>query len=147
MVERNSRVSAAGNVGSFPSLTAYLAGRYLPQQFQKERGHCFDRRLASAVKEKVVIDMTHAALAPLIGSEFDEFLSASIGEDRNGTGLSVLSALARLDVRSQQRFREPLIGSLGGVFLSHVLPKTALLGASSKTATPCLRHWLARRSR
>jgi hypothetical protein len=34
----------------------------------------------------------------LIGSEFDEFLSASIGEDRNGTGLSVLSTLARLDV-------------------------------------------------
>jgi hypothetical protein len=41
--------------------------------------------------------MTHAALAPLIGPEFDEFLGALIGEDRNGTGLSVLSALARLD--------------------------------------------------
>jgi hypothetical protein len=42
--------------------------------------------------------MTHAALSPLIGPEFDEFLGASIGEDRNETGLSVLSALARLDV-------------------------------------------------
>jgi hypothetical protein len=42
--------------------------------------------------------MIHAALAPLIGPEFDEFLAASIGEDRNGTSLSVLSALARLDV-------------------------------------------------
>ena len=42
--------------------------------------------------------MTHAALSPLIGSEFDEFLCAPIGEDRNGTMLSVLSALARLDV-------------------------------------------------
>jgi len=42
--------------------------------------------------------MTHAALSPLIGPEFDEFLGTSIGEDRNGTGLSVLSALARLDV-------------------------------------------------
>ncbi len=42
--------------------------------------------------------MTHAALAPLIGREFDEFLCAPIGEDRNGTMLSVLSALARLDV-------------------------------------------------
>ena len=31
--------------------------------------------------------MTHAALSPLIGPEFDEFLGASIGEDRNGTGL------------------------------------------------------------
>jgi hypothetical protein len=44
------------------------------------------------------IDMTHAALTPLIGPEFDEFLCASVGEDRNGTGLSVLSALARLKV-------------------------------------------------
>jgi hypothetical protein len=44
------------------------------------------------------IDVTHAALLPLIGPEFDEFLGASISEDRNGTGLSVLSALARLDV-------------------------------------------------
>ncbi len=42
--------------------------------------------------------MTHAALAPLIGPEFDKFLYASIGEGRNGTVLSVLSALARLDV-------------------------------------------------
>jgi hypothetical protein len=42
--------------------------------------------------------MTHAALSPLIGPEFDEFLGASIGEDGNGTGLSVFSALARLDV-------------------------------------------------
>ncbi len=42
--------------------------------------------------------MTHPALALLIGPEFDEFLCAPIGEDRNGTTLSVLSALARLDV-------------------------------------------------
>jgi hypothetical protein len=42
--------------------------------------------------------MTHTALAPLIGPEFDKFLYASIGEGRNGTMLSVLSALARLDV-------------------------------------------------
>jgi hypothetical protein len=42
--------------------------------------------------------MTHAALTPLIGPEFDKFLCASVGEDRNGTGLSVLSALARLKV-------------------------------------------------
>jgi hypothetical protein len=42
--------------------------------------------------------MTHAALSPLIGPEFDEFLGASIGEDQNGTGLTVLSAFARLNV-------------------------------------------------
>jgi CO/xanthine dehydrogenase FAD-binding subunit len=42
--------------------------------------------------------MAHTALAPLIGAEFDKFLYAPIREDRNGTPLSVLSALARLDV-------------------------------------------------
>jgi hypothetical protein len=40
--------------------------------------------------------LTHPALALLIGPEFDEFLYAPIGADR--TGLSVLSALARLNV-------------------------------------------------
>jgi hypothetical protein len=42
--------------------------------------------------------MAHAALAPLIGAQFDKFLYAPIGDGRNGTPLSVLSALARLDV-------------------------------------------------
>ena len=42
--------------------------------------------------------MTHAALSPLIEPEFDKFLGASISEDRNGPGLSVLSAFARLNV-------------------------------------------------
>ncbi len=42
--------------------------------------------------------MTHAALTPLLGREFDDFLFASIGDDRNGPLLSVVSALARLDV-------------------------------------------------
>jgi hypothetical protein len=42
--------------------------------------------------------MTHAAFAPLLGREFDRFLFATVGEERNGMTLSVLSALARLDV-------------------------------------------------
>ncbi len=42
--------------------------------------------------------MTHAALASLLGPEFDDFLYASIDEPRNGKLLSVLSALTRLDV-------------------------------------------------
>jgi hypothetical protein len=37
--------------------------------------------------------MTHAALAPLIGPEFDDFLGASIGEDRNGTATARLTEL------------------------------------------------------
>jgi hypothetical protein len=38
-----------------------------------------------------------AAISPL-GREFDAFLFAPIGEDRNGMMVSVVSALARLDV-------------------------------------------------
>jgi hypothetical protein len=42
--------------------------------------------------------MTHAAFTPLLGREFDNFLFARIGDDRGGTLMSVVSALARLDV-------------------------------------------------
>jgi hypothetical protein len=42
--------------------------------------------------------MTHAALTPYIGRDFDSFLFASIGEDRHGNLLSVISALARSDL-------------------------------------------------
>lgn len=42
--------------------------------------------------------MTGASSASPFGPEFDDFLFAPIGEDRNGMLLSVLSALARLNV-------------------------------------------------
>ena len=42
--------------------------------------------------------MTRASSVPRPGPEFDDFLFAPIGEDRNGMLLSVLSALARLNV-------------------------------------------------
>jgi hypothetical protein len=42
--------------------------------------------------------MTHAALTPLLGREFDSFLFATIEDERNGPLLSVISALARLEV-------------------------------------------------
>jgi hypothetical protein len=42
--------------------------------------------------------MTHSVAAFFLGSEFDAFLFAPIEEDRNGMLLSVVSALARLDV-------------------------------------------------
>jgi hypothetical protein len=42
--------------------------------------------------------MTRCTSISPLGCEFDNFLFASIGEDRNGMLLSVLSALARLDV-------------------------------------------------
>ncbi len=42
--------------------------------------------------------MTRSASVSVLGSEFDDFLFAPIGKDRNDMPLSVLSALARLDV-------------------------------------------------
>jgi hypothetical protein len=45
-----------------------------------------------------VAEMTRSAMAALLGPEFDAFLFAPVGEERNGGLLSVLSALARLDV-------------------------------------------------
>lgn len=42
--------------------------------------------------------MSHAALSPLLGREFDPFLFAPVGHQRNGMLLSVLSMFARLDV-------------------------------------------------
>lgn len=43
-----------------------------------------------------MVDMTHSATISSRGSEFDAFLFAPIGEEKNGMLLSVLSALARL---------------------------------------------------
>jgi hypothetical protein len=42
--------------------------------------------------------MTRSASFSVLGSEFDDFLFAPIGDDRNDMPLSVLSALARLDI-------------------------------------------------
>jgi hypothetical protein len=45
-----------------------------------------------------VVDMISSDSVSRRACEFDQFLFAPIGEDRNDTPLSVLSALARLDV-------------------------------------------------
>jgi hypothetical protein len=45
-----------------------------------------------------VVDMKHSAMVLSRGSEFDAFLFAPIVEEKNGMLLSVLSALARLDL-------------------------------------------------
>jgi hypothetical protein len=42
--------------------------------------------------------MTPAVSISQLGSEFDDFLFAPVGDDANGMTVSVLSALARLDV-------------------------------------------------
>jgi len=48
--------------------------------------------------EFAAIKMTQSVLMCPLGSEFDDFLYASIDEDVNGVLMSVLSALARSDV-------------------------------------------------
>lgn len=40
----------------------------------------------------------NAVTPPRLGCEFDRFLYASVGDDKNGMPLTVLSALARMDV-------------------------------------------------
>jgi hypothetical protein len=46
----------------------------------------------------LVINMPRSAAIPALSSEFDAFLFAPIGEDRNGMALSVVSALGRMDL-------------------------------------------------
>jgi hypothetical protein len=53
-----------------------------------------------------VVEMTRCTSLSPLGSEFDDFLFASIGKDQNGTLLSVVSALARLDVDPWQEAGE-----------------------------------------
>ncbi len=50
--------------------------------------------------------MTHTAMRPLLGPEFDSFLFAPIDEEAIGAPLSVVSALARLDVDPWQEAAE-----------------------------------------
>jgi hypothetical protein len=50
------------------------------------------------MRRKSVVKMTRSASFSVLASEFDDFLFALIGDDRNDMPLSVLSALARLDI-------------------------------------------------
>ena len=69
----------------FPSLT-----RLLPDMVQFSR---FAQDRATAINDQ----MTTAPMS-VPGSEFNDFLFAPIGEDKNGMLVSVLSGLARSDV-------------------------------------------------
>lgn len=53
-----------------------------------------------------MVEMTRSASVAVLGSEFDNFLFATIGEDKNEIPLSVLSALARLDIDPWQEAAE-----------------------------------------
>jgi hypothetical protein len=63
---------------------------------------CFVRKR----RRNSVVEMTRSALFSVLGREFDDFLFAPIGEDRNDMPLSVLSALARLDIDPWQEAAE-----------------------------------------
>ena len=56
------------------------------------------RLLRSTERRNSMVEMTHADSIPGLGTDFDAFLFAPIGEESNGIPLSVVSALARLDV-------------------------------------------------
>jgi len=58
----------------------------------------FDGLNSSGGAADSVREMMHSASLPKLGSEFDAFLFAPVGDDRNGMPLTVLSALARQDV-------------------------------------------------
>jgi len=48
--------------------------------------------------ETLVVEMGRSVAAVQLGSEFNTFLFAPVGDEKNGMMLTVLSALARLDV-------------------------------------------------
>jgi hypothetical protein len=80
--------------------------------------------------------MIHSASAPLLGPEFDDFLFAPIGEERNGMQLSVLSAMARLEVDPWQEAAE-LAGLPGAAAIERLASLIALLpDESSKHRDP-----------
>ena len=45
-----------------------------------------------------MVDITRSRKPDFLGAEFNEFLFAPIGADATGTSLTVVSALARLDL-------------------------------------------------
>jgi hypothetical protein len=71
-----------------------------------------------------VVGMTRTTSLSPLGSEFDNFLFAPIGEDKNGMLLSVVSALARLDVDPWQEAGE----------LARLPPESAIARLASRIA-------------
>lgn len=85
-----------------------------------------------------MVDMTHHSSAHRLGTEFDNFLFAPIGEDGNGMSLSVVSALARLDIDPWAEAAElaKLSGALAVLRLTRLieaLPGDGSTHANSKT--------------
>ena len=78
--------------------------------------------------------MTHSASPSVLGSEFDAFLFAPIGEDKNGMLLSVVSALARLNVDPWQEAAQ--LAGLPGDTATRRL--ASLIASISSTVAPSM---------
>jgi ferric-dicitrate binding protein FerR (iron transport regulator) len=77
--------------------------------------------------------MSSAAASSALGSEFDAFLFASLGEDRNGVPLSVVSLLARMNLDPWQE-----AGDLAA--LPAEAAASRLAGSLDSLTDPLLRH-------
>ena len=82
--------------------------------------------------------MTRTALAPLITPDFEMFLAAAVGVEPNGGALSVLSALARLDVDPWREAKTlaglPTEGAKARLLkLLMALPGTPMVGVAADT--------------
>jgi hypothetical protein len=87
--------------------------------------------MASARQRNLVAPMASLSSPFVRNSEFDSFLFAPIGEERNGMVLSVLSALARLDVDPWHE-----AASLRGLPVNAAIEKLTLLFSSLPIALP-----------
>jgi hypothetical protein len=81
---------------------------------------------------KSVTKLTHSVPSSVLGSEFNNFLFAPIGEDRNGMLVSVLSGLVRSDVDPWQEAAK--LAQLPGEAATQEL--AALIGALPTGAAP-----------
>jgi hypothetical protein len=88
-----------------------------------------------------LLPMTRSVPVALPGSEFNDFLFAPIGEDRNGMSVSVLSGLARTDVDPWKEAAS--LAQLPGETAIQRL--TSLIGALPDRASPYPAHTIAAR--
>lgn len=77
-------------------------------------------------RSNLVVGMSRSVCASLLGPEFDGFLYAPLGEERNGMRLSVLSALARLEIDPWQEAAK-LAGLPGATATERLASLIALL--------------------
>ena len=111
-------------------LTKLVITRYNLNSMDRKKHH---ELFVDDGRQKPVIEMLRSAPISLLRSEFNEFLFAPIGEDRNGMLISVLSGLARADVDPWQEAAK--LAQLPGEAATQRL--AALIGALPDRAPSC----------